>query len=94
MARNKVCFANAIKNPLGSQLRAFRLAIKFPIGNALKHPLGAQASFRLRYTHKEYINKKYLTTFGNKYTHLVGARNTLRARNTNTSVCVKDYIII
>ena len=41
------------------------------------------------YTHKEYINKKYLTRFGNKYTHVVGARNTLRARNTNTSVCVK-----
>ena len=36
--------ANAIKNPLGSQLRAYRLAIKFPFGNALKHPLGAQAS--------------------------------------------------
>ena len=41
---NKVCLANAIKNPLGSQLRAYRLAIKFPFGNALKHPLGAQAS--------------------------------------------------
>ena len=49
------------------------------------------ASFRLHSTHKEYINKKYLTTFGNKYTHVVGARNTLRARNTNTSVCVKDF---
>ena len=48
-------------------------------------------SFRLRSNHKEYINKKYLTAFGNKYTHFVGARNTLRARNTNTSVCVKDF---
>ena len=46
-------------------------------------------SFRLRSTYKEYINKKYLTTFGKKYTHVVGARNTLQARNTNISVCVK-----
>ena len=43
----------------------------------------------LHYANKEYINKKYLTSFGNKYTHVVGAINTLRARNTNI-VCLRQ----
>ena len=65
MARNKVCLANAIKNPLGSQLRAYRLAIKFPIGNALKHPLGAQASLH-------YVTLKMNSEFGIRKSELIG----------------------